>query len=193
MDTCSVFVPRRIILWRVHETPTLLRSPIDDLYNIDQLLLIIDGKIQLVVVARAEIAHHMLIPPKEHDGTFVVEFVHLIEVWHLLVVTDVDDGEVAHPVSDLVQQFVLGHDFAVIGFAEANDHQALVLGHAGLVYVPSTGEVMDHGRHDGQKAGVQVKAADYELYRLIWYSALCLNIYIVGWSPSGTSVVPVDA
>lgn len=43
----------------------------------------------------------MLVAPEEHDGAGVVEFVHLVEVGHLVDVADVDDGEVAYLFRDL--------------------------------------------------------------------------------------------
>lgn len=46
---------RRVVLGRHDETDTLLRTPVDGLQDVDQILLIVDFEVQFVVVARAEI------------------------------------------------------------------------------------------------------------------------------------------
>lgn len=37
-----------------------------------------------------------ILPEKEHDGAGVVQLVHLVEVWHLCDVHQVNDSEVLH-------------------------------------------------------------------------------------------------
>lgn len=49
------------------KTPPLLRALVDRLDDIDQLLLVLEDPIELVVVARPEIAHHVLVAVEEHD------------------------------------------------------------------------------------------------------------------------------
>lgn len=69
-----------------HQTTTLLGALVYRLDDIDQLLLVFQHPVQLVVVSRAEIAHHMLVAVEEHDRHPVVELVHLVEVWDLVKV-----------------------------------------------------------------------------------------------------------
>lgn len=74
-------MPRGVVHRRHHQTAAFSRAPVHNLDNVDQLLLVGYCKVDLVVVARAQVDHHVLIPPKEHDRTRVVEFVH----WQKLV------------------------------------------------------------------------------------------------------------
>src|SRR5690242_10604599 len=104
-----VSIPRRVILRADDQTPPLLRAAINRLDNINQLLLILEHPIQLVVVSRAEIAHHVLVAEEEHDRARVVELVHGLEVWDFVEVAHVQGCEVLHPVGNLVQHFVLPH------------------------------------------------------------------------------------
>jgi hypothetical protein len=83
-----------------HQPPPLLSSPIDRLDDVDQLLLILQHPVEFIIVPRPEIAHHVLVAEEEHERHRVVEFVHLLEVWHLIEIADVDDREILHPVGD---------------------------------------------------------------------------------------------
>ena len=73
----------RVVLWRDDETAPLSRSSVDGLDNIDHLLLVVDGPVDLVVVPRPQVDHDVLVPVEEHDGARVVELVHCVEVGHL--------------------------------------------------------------------------------------------------------------
>ncbi len=83
----------------------------------------------------------MLIPEEEHDRVPVVEFVHLSEVLDLVDIAEVDDGEVLDSISDTVEDFVLSHAIGVPVAAEADNDEALIFGHDGLVDVPAGVEV----------------------------------------------------
>lgn len=63
---------------------------------------------------------------EEHDGTWVVQLVHSIEIGDSVDVADVDDGEVLHLFGDLVEYLVLAHAVRVSITAKSNDDQALV-------------------------------------------------------------------
>ena len=92
----------------------------------------------------------MFIPEEEHDGHGVVEFVHLLEVGHLVEVAEVDDGEVLDALGDAVEHFVLAHAVGVPVAAEADDDEPVFFGHDGLVDVPAGGEMgEDDGTHGG--------------------------------------------
>ena len=95
-----VAVASRVILGTHYQTPTLLRSSVDRLDDIDQLLLVLQHPVELIVVAGTKIAHHMFITEEEHDSHRVVELVHLLEVWDLVEIADVDDGKVLDAVGD---------------------------------------------------------------------------------------------
>lgn len=79
----------------------------------------------------------MLVAEEEHDGAWVVELVHLVEVGDLVDVADVDGGEGLDLVGDLVEDFVLGHAVAVVVAAESYDYDAFFFGEDGLINVPS--------------------------------------------------------
>lgn len=85
---------RTVILWADDQTTALLGSFVHRLQDIDELLLVLQHPVELVIVSRSEIAHHVFIAEEEHDGHGVVEFVHGVEVGHLVDVAEVDDGEV---------------------------------------------------------------------------------------------------
>jgi hypothetical protein len=70
----SISVTRRIVLRANNKTSTLLRTLVDRFNNIYQLLLILQHPVQLVVVASAEIAHHVFVAEEEHERDCVVEF-----------------------------------------------------------------------------------------------------------------------
>lgn len=90
----------RLTLGTDDQTAALLRATVDGLDNVDELLFVLEHPVELVVVAGAEIAHHVLVAEEEHDGDGVVQLVHLVEVGDLVDVTDVDDGEVLDAVGD---------------------------------------------------------------------------------------------
>lgn len=83
---------------------------------------------------------------KEHDCTWVVQFVHCVEIWDAIDVAYVDDGEVFHLFGDLVEHFILAHTCFIVISSEANDHEAFVFGEDGLVDVPAGLEV---GKYNG--------------------------------------------
>lgn len=76
------------------QTTALLRAFVDSLDNIDQLLLVLQHPVQLVVITRSKITHHMLIAIEEHDRHRIVELIHRAEIGDLVEVAKVDDGEV---------------------------------------------------------------------------------------------------
>lgn len=76
------------------QTTTLLRALVDGLDDVDQLLLVLQYPIQLVVVTRSKITHHVFIAVEEHDRHRIVELVHGVEIGDLVDVAQVDDGEV---------------------------------------------------------------------------------------------------
>jgi hypothetical protein len=72
------FVPQTLLaaipptLWTNDQTTALLRTTIDCLDDINQLLLILQNPVELVVVTGTEIAHHVLVAEEEHEGDGIV-------------------------------------------------------------------------------------------------------------------------
>ena len=148
MSFPSISVPRRIILRTNHQTPPLLRAPINRLNNINKLLLILQHPIQLVIISCPEIAHHVFVAEEEHDGTRVVELVHGFEIGNFIEVAEVDGAEVLNSVGDLVQDFVLLHAVWVRVAPEADEDEAVFFAEDRLVDVPACTEVgEDYGAH----------------------------------------------
>ena len=87
------------------------------------------------------IAYHVLVPEEEHECHTVVQFIHLVKVFHLFQITDVNDSKVLDAVCDAIEDFVLAHTVRVPVFAEANDYKTFVFGHDGLVDVPARDKV----------------------------------------------------
>lgn len=94
MPSSSLHGASNLTLGTDDQTTTLLRALIDGLDDVDQLLLVLQYPIQLVVVTRSEITHHVLIAVEEHDRHRIVELVHGVEIGDLVDVAQVDDGEV---------------------------------------------------------------------------------------------------
>lgn len=112
------------------QTTALFRALVDGFDNVDQLLLVLQYPIQLIIVTRSEIAHHVFIAVEEHDRHRIVELVHRVKIGDLVDVAQVDDGEVCgagllsdwlsdssmetrgltlHSLGDLVENFILAN------------------------------------------------------------------------------------
>ena len=131
----------RQTFWTDNQTTALLRSTIDRFDDVDQLLLVLQYPVELVVVARPKIAHHVFIPEEEHERDGIIELIHLLKVRDLIEIADVDDGEVLDAVGDAVEHFVLSHAVWVPVSTEADDDQALFRGQNGLGDMPSCNQV----------------------------------------------------
>lgn len=70
----SISVACRIVLWADNKTSSFLCTLVNGLNDVYQLLLVLQYPIQFVVIAGAEIAHHVLISEEEHEGDCIVEF-----------------------------------------------------------------------------------------------------------------------
>ncbi len=90
----------------------------------------------------------MFIPEKKHQRNRIIQFIHLLEIRHLIQIAHVQDGEILDSVGDAVQHFVLSHAVGVPVATEADYDEALFFGHDGLVDVPACDEVgEDYGTH----------------------------------------------
>ena len=47
--------------------------------------------VEVIVVTRSKITHHVFVPEEEHNGHGIVQLVHGLEVRNFIDVTDVDD------------------------------------------------------------------------------------------------------
>ena len=62
----SISVLGGIVLGRHHKTPALPGPPVHSLYNVDHLLLVLHGPVDLVIVTSSKINHDVLVAEKEH-------------------------------------------------------------------------------------------------------------------------------
>jgi len=138
---CLVSVSGRVVLWTNDKTSTLLSTTIDSFNDIDQLLLILQDPVELIVVSRTEIAHHVLVSEEEHECNRIVEFVHLFEVGNLIEIANVDYSEVFDLVSDFEENFILSHAVWIPIATKSDDNKALLFRHDGLVDMPAGGEM----------------------------------------------------
>ena len=99
----------RVILRTVDQTSSLLSAFVNNLQDINHLLLIVQHPVDLVVITRTKVTHHMLISEEEHDRASIVELVHLIEsrysVW--TIVAFVEDTPISRDAGTLLKDFVL--------------------------------------------------------------------------------------
>ena len=84
-------------------------------------LWVLKSPVDLVIISGAQVDHDVLVPVEEHDGTGVVELVHLVEVGHLGDVHQVGGGKVLHRVGNLVHQLVHLHAGGVPVVAEPSE------------------------------------------------------------------------
>ncbi len=129
----SVSVLCGVIFGRHNKTSSLPGSPVHGLDNVDHLLLVLHGPVDLVVIAGAQIDHDVLVPEEEHDRAGVVQLVHLVEVGHLSDVHKINDSEVLHLFGYGKEGLVHLHASRVPVVAEANHNDLVFLTQDGLV------------------------------------------------------------
>lgn len=88
----------------------------------------------------------MLVSKKEHDRHRIIQLIHLLEVRHLVQITDVYDSEILDTFGDAEEHFVLPHTVGIPVAPEADDYEALFFAHDCLVDVPAGVEM---GNYDG--------------------------------------------
>lgn len=116
-----------VVLGTDDQTASLLGTSVHRLENVNKLLLIFEHPFDFVVVTGSQIDHHVLVSEEEHERARVVELVHLVEVGHLVDVAEVDGGEVADLVGDLVEDFVLAHTIWIPVAPEADHDETVFL------------------------------------------------------------------
>ena len=106
-QTALKLVLRGIVERRNNNSTTLNGTAIDGFHNRDHLVFVGERPVDLVVVSRSEIDHHMLISEEEHDRARVVQLVHGIEFRDLCDVHEIDDNKVLHKIGNLPECFIL--------------------------------------------------------------------------------------
>ena len=89
-----------------NQTTTLPRPTVNCLNNVNELLLVLEGPVDLVVVSSAKINHNVLVPEEEHDCGWVIKLVHCVEIRHLCDVYEVYYSKVLYRLSNWSQNFI---------------------------------------------------------------------------------------
>lgn len=142
-----VSVLGRVVLGRDDKAPALARAPVDGLNDVDHLMFVVERPVDLVVVARAQVDHDVLVAEEEHDGARVIELVHRVEVRHLRDVHHVDHRKVLDVLGDAAEHLVHLHARRVVVVAEAHDHHAVALVQNRLIHGPAGLQVRQQVRH----------------------------------------------
>ncbi len=62
----------------------------------------------------------MFIPKEKHQRNRIIQLIHLLEIRHLIQITDVKHGEILDSIRDAVEDFVLTHAVGVPVAPEAD-------------------------------------------------------------------------
>lgn len=136
----------RVVLGRRHEPLALAGAAVHHLQDVDQLLLVREVEVELVVVARAEVAHHVPVAEEEHHRHRVVELVHLVEVRHHRRVARIHRCKLRHQRRRLVEQLVHLQHLPGPWVPETHHHQPVFLRENRLVDVPACAQVWQKHR-----------------------------------------------
>jgi len=147
VDLVSVF--GGVVLGRDNQTSALPRTTVDGLHNVDQLLFILHGPVDFVVVSSSQIDHDVLVPKEEHYSTGVVQLVHLVEVRDLADIDEVDDAKVLHLFGNGVEAFVHLHTGWIPVVAKPDADNSILLRQDGLVDLPAIVQMLKHETHLG--------------------------------------------
>jgi hypothetical protein len=123
---CLVLILGTVVLRRDNQPPSLLRSSIHRLNDINHLLFILQCPVDLVIIPRPQINHHMFIAEEEHHRTGIVKLVHFVEIRDFVYIDEIEDGKVLAFVGDAVEDFVLFFAGVVPVAAEADDDNAVI-------------------------------------------------------------------
>lgn len=141
-----IAVFRGIVLGGDDQTPALASST-EDHANVDELLFIRHGPVDLVVVPCTQIDHDVLVAEEEHDSAGVVQLVHRVEVWHFRDVYEIYDSKVLHGFTRRRQHLVHLHARVVPVVTKPHDNEALLLGEDRLVDGPAGVKMWEEIRH----------------------------------------------
>jgi hypothetical protein len=83
LHAALVSVFRRVIFGRHHETSSLACPSVDDFDDVRNLLLAVQGPVDLVVVTSPKVDHDVLVSKKKHYGARIVQLVHGVEIRNL--------------------------------------------------------------------------------------------------------------
>jgi len=89
-----------VVLWSNHQTTALPSTPIPSLYNVNKLMLVLQGPIDLIVVSCPKINHDALASEEEHHCRLIIQFIQGVKVRNLSYINEVDNGKVLYGLSN---------------------------------------------------------------------------------------------
>jgi len=125
--TILVSVLGRIVLGGHDQTSALPGAPVDSFNDVNQLLFILHGPVDLVVVTSAQINHDVLVAEKEHARARIVQLVHLIKIRNLANIHKIDYAEVFNLFSDGEEGLVHHHAGRVPVMTEPDQNNTILL------------------------------------------------------------------
>ena len=99
VSTALISVLCRVVLRRYHKTTALARSRVHNLHDVDEFLFIVHGPVDLVVIARSQVNHDVLISEEKHYCARIIKLIHRVEIGNLVDVHTVKYGKRFYPIS----------------------------------------------------------------------------------------------
>jgi hypothetical protein len=78
--------------------------------------------VDFIVVSGAGVDHDMFVAIEEHEGHFIIEFVHCVKIWYPGDIHDIESNEIAEFISDLHHYFIDDHAGRVPVMPETDDY-----------------------------------------------------------------------
>src|SRR6266540_3297122 len=95
-----------VVLWRIHLTMAFPGTPVDSLNNVNELLLVLQGPVDLVIVSCPKINQNVLIPEEEHHCRRIIQLIQGVEIRNPGDVNKVDNCKVLYGLSYCCQHFI---------------------------------------------------------------------------------------
>jgi hypothetical protein len=88
-----------------------------------------------------------ILPVEKHDGAWVVELVHCIEIFNFFIIDLINYSKVPERVLDLEKHVVHFHAIRIIVFAEPDNYKFALFVHYCIVNLPAGHQLLDHISH----------------------------------------------
>lgn len=112
----------RIVFRGYNKSSSFPSSPVNGFDDINELLLVGQGKVDLVVITCSQINLHVFVSVEKHHGNGVVELVHCVEVRDFLCIDEVDNGIVLKLLGGVEQNLVHLHALGIVVMSEPHDY-----------------------------------------------------------------------
>jgi len=143
----SVFIFSGVVFGSYNQALALSSPAVHVFADVDKFLLVIHRPVYLVIVAGAQVYHHMLVSKEKHHCDGVIQLVHSIKIRNLADINQVDDDPVLYFLSTLEEHFVHLHAGGISVVAESDDDQPFFFVKNRLVDIPARFQVWQHEGH----------------------------------------------